>query len=193
MCPENLTNEDIAKRLASRVKEARQKLDLSLAALSKLSGVSRSMLSQIERAESCPTVATLWNLASALNLEVAGLLDNDPRERSPIKELVTADQTPVIMSKGKGCKIRVLSSPEMVGETEIYELEFNANAMLDSGPHRAGCLENLTVFKGELLVTSDGVSQVVKNGETVRYVADRDHSIHAPKRASRAVLIVTGS
>lgn len=193
MCPESLSNEDIAIRLAGRVKEARQKLDLSLEALAKLSGVSRSMLSQIERAESCPTVATLWNLANALNLEIAYLLDSDPRERSPIREFITADQTPVIMSKGKGCRIRVLSAPEMVGETEIYDLEFDASASLDSGPHRAGCLENLTVFKGELLVTSDGVSQLVKNGETVRYVADRDHSIQASKRSARAVLIVTGS
>jgi len=193
MSTDDLSQDDIAKRLASRVKAERQKLDLSLEALAKLSGVSRSMLSQIERAQSCPTVATLWNLANALNLELSTLLDSDPRERSPIREFITADQTPVIMSKGKGCRIRVLSAPEMVGETEIYDLEFDPNAILDSGSHRNGCLENLTVIKGELLVTSDGETQLVKNGETVRYAADRKHSIKASKRASRGILIVTGS
>jgi transcriptional regulator with XRE-family HTH domain len=193
MSEKALSNEEIAQRLAVRVKGARQKLDLSLEALSKLSGVSRSMLSQIERAESCPTVATLWNLATALKLDMATLLDANPVERSPIREFLTADQTPVILSKGKGVRIRVLSAPEMAGETEIYDLEFEAKAALDSGPHRAGCIENLTVFKGELMVTSDGVSQLVKHGETVRYVADKDHSISAQKKAARAVLVVSGS
>ncbi len=193
MSDDSFSQEEIAERLATRVKGARQKLELSLDALSKLSGVSRSMLSQIERAESCPTVATLWNLSNALNMDMSALLDADPKERSPIREYITADQTPVIMSKGKGCRIRVLSAPESVGDTEIYDLEFDAKASLNSGPHRTGCMENLTVIKGELLVTSAGVSQLAKIGDTVRYSADKDHSIQASSRAARAILIVTGS
>lgn len=186
-------NEDISARLATRLKEARKSRSLSLEALARLSGVSRSMLSQIERAESSPTVAILWNLTQALNIDFSGLLDGGPKERSPIREVIRADQTPVIHSQGQGCRIRILSAPETVGETEIYDLVFDADGVLDSEPHRSGCMENLTVFNGTLTVTADGVSEVVNEGDTVRYVADRPHSIRANGTAGRALLIVTGS
>jgi len=189
----SLAKDDISKRLAKRLKSARQSRSLSLEALEKLSGVSRSMISQIERSESSPTVATLWNLTQALNVDFSGLLDVGPADRSPIKEVVRAEQIPVIDSKGHGCKIRILSGPETVGDTEIYDLEFEPHGILDSEPHRSGCVENLTVFSGKLVVTSDGVSETVQKGDTVRYVADRHHSIQAKGKSGRAVLIVTGS
>ena len=66
---------EIAARLAARLKEERALKGLSLDALSKLSGVSRSMLSQIERGESSPTVAILWNLTRALNIDFSTLLE----------------------------------------------------------------------------------------------------------------------
>ena len=68
-------NPDIVTRLASHLKEARRAKGLSLDAVAKLSGVSRSMVSQIERGESSPTVATLWNLTQALQVDFAGLLE----------------------------------------------------------------------------------------------------------------------
>lgn len=188
-----MAKDDISMRLAQRLKTARQSRSLSLEALENLSGVSRSMISQIERAESSPTVATLWNLTQALKVDFSGLLDSGPTERSPIKEVVRADQTPVIDSKGHGCKIRILSAPEQVGGTEIYDLEFSASGLLESEAHRSGCVENLTVFSGKLIVTSDGVTETIEKGDTIRYVADRPHSIKAKGRAGRAILIVTGS
>lgn len=188
-----LVKEEISQRLAKRLNEARKSRSLSLEALAKLSGVSRSMLSQIERGESSPTVAILWNLTQALDVDFSGLLDGGPTERSPIKQVVRAEQTPIIMSMGTGCKIKILSAPETVGDTEIYDLEFDKKGILDSEPHRSGCVENLTVFSGELIVTSDGVSEIVGPGDTVRYVADRPHSIQAKDKKSRAVLVVNGA
>ncbi|TMV70167.1 helix-turn-helix transcriptional regulator, partial [Thioclava sp. BHET1] len=63
---------DIHDRLAASLKAARRSKNLSLDAVAKLSGVSRSMVSQIERGESSPTVATLWNLTQALHVDFAG-------------------------------------------------------------------------------------------------------------------------
>lgn len=136
-------------------------------------------------------MASLWNLTKALNVDFAGLLDSGPNERSPIREIIRAEQPPVILSQGEGCKIRILSSPKSVVDTEIYDLEFDANALLASEPYRSGCIENLTVFSGALIVTTDGVSEMLNKGDTVRYFADRAHSIKAKGKKARAVLIVT--
>ena len=61
---------DIHDRLAASLRAARKARGLSLDAAAKLSGVSRSMVSQIERGESSPTVATLWALTQALQLRI---------------------------------------------------------------------------------------------------------------------------
>ena len=60
------TIDDILTQMPARLKEARRVQGLSLEAVSNLSGVSRSMVSSIERGESSPTISTLWNLTRAL-------------------------------------------------------------------------------------------------------------------------------
>lgn len=179
---------EITTRLASRLKEERAAKGLSLDALAKLSGVSRSMLSQIERGESSPTVASLWNLTRALNLDFSTLLDQESEPASPIREIVHADQTPMIRDRSSGCEIRILSAADEVGGTEVYDIRFEAGAALESAAHKRDCVEHLTVLEGSLEVTSDGEVAMVKTGDTVRYSADVEHSIRAAKPA-RALMI----
>ena len=180
---------EITTRLASRLREERAAKGLSLDALAKLSGVSRSMLSQIERGESSPTVASLWNLTRALNVDFSTLLDQETEPQHPIREIVHSDQTPVIRNRAAGCVIRILSAPEEVGGTEIYDIRFNKGGALESAPHKKGCLEHLTVLEGEIQIISDGEEAGISAGDTIRYAADVDHTIRAPK-AARALLIV---
>lgn len=130
------TRSDIHDRLAQSLREARRARGLSLDAVAKLSGVSRSMVSQIERGESSPTVATLWNLTQALQVDFAGLLEGQPR---PGIEVIRAQAAPVIAGRGDGVTIRILSAPEAVGHHEVYELNFAPGAALVSAPHRPVC------------------------------------------------------
>ena len=180
---------EIAQRLASRLKAERTAKGLSLDALAKLSGVSRSMLSQIERGESSPTVASLWNLTRALNVDFAELLDAPDGGNWPILDVVRAENTPVINNKAAKCLIRILSAPDDVGGTEIYDIHFEEGARLDSSAHKSGCVEAVTVLEGTLEITSNDVSESAGVGDTIRYLADRDHAIRAPKKA-RAILMV---
>ena len=180
---------DITKHLASRLKEARSARSLSLEALAQLSGVSRSMLSQIERGASSPTVASLWNLTRALGVDFAGLLDSSATPESPILEHTRAADTPAFTETGKGCTIRILSAPTDVGKTEIYELLFQAGGSLASEPHDAGAIEHLTVLTGSLTVTSGDAEATLATGDTLRYRADLPHAIRA-RDAARAVLVV---
>lgn len=180
---------EITDRLASRLRDERAARGLSLEALAQLSGVSRSMLSQIERGESSPTVASLWHLTRALGIDFSELLDAAPGEGSPILELHRADQVPVIERKDSQTSIRILSPPEDVGGTEVYELRFEAGGHLTSDPHRSGCVELLTVLDGALDVTSGSATEHVGSGDTIRYRADVPHRISAPVKA-RALLVV---
>ena len=178
---------DIHTRLAASLRAARKARGLSLDAAAKLSGVSRSMVSQIERGESSPTVATLWNLTRALQVDFAGLLEGRPR---PGIEVTRAGSAPVI-TRG-GVTIRILSPAEAVGENEVYDMTFAPGAALVSDPHGPGCREHLTVIEGRLRVVSGSDAEELGPGDVARYPADRDHEI-AAEGAARAILIVQGS
>ena len=177
----------ILNLLPKRLKKARQTQGLSLDAVAKLSGVSRSMVSQIERGESSPTIATLWNLTRAVQVDFAGLLD-DTTAAAEIEVIRSAD-APTIESRGSGCVIRILSAPEQAGAHEVYELSFSPNGALDSQAHRRGAYEQLTVTEGRIEVTSGDNACQLEPGDTARYAADVPHAIRA-SGAAKAFLIV---
>lgn len=180
--------EDILNRLPARLKEARRAQGLSLEAVANLSGVSRSMVSQIERGESSPTIATLWNLTRALQVDFAGLLDGEaPRDRV---EVLRAGEAPTIDNRGEGCRIRILSPPEEAGHHELYELIFAGGGVLESRPHARGAREQLVVIEGRVSVESGAARQEIGVGDTARYAADVAHRIAAVGGPARAFLVV---
>ncbi|WP_372573453.1 helix-turn-helix domain-containing protein [Ruegeria jejuensis] len=180
--------DDILNRLPSRLKEARRAQGLSLEAVANLSGVSRSMVSQIERGESSPTIATLWNLTRALQVDFAGLLeDGDSADKI---EVLHKGEVPSIDNMGEGCRIRILSPPEEAGGHEVYDISFEAEGILSSQPHMRGAQEQLTVLEGSVQVTSGAAVTDLSAGDTARYAADVPHAIAAQSGAARVFLIV---
>ncbi|WP_132861076.1 helix-turn-helix domain-containing protein [Shimia isoporae] len=172
--------------LPSRLREARREQGLSLDAVAKLSGVSRSMVSQIERGESSPTIATLWNLTRALQVDFAGLLDADAGDKV---DVLRASDVPSFDKMGESCLIRVLSPPEEAGGHEVYDIRFEKGGNLKSQPHARGATEQLTVLSGAVRVTSGSATQDLAEGDTARYAADVAHAIEA-SAAARVFLIV---
>ncbi|MFN3935939.1 MAG: helix-turn-helix domain-containing protein [Gemmobacter sp.] len=180
---------DIHDRLAASLRAARKARGLSLDAVARLSGVSRSMVSQIERGESSPTVATLWNLTQALQVDFAGLLET---REPPGIEVTHADDAPTIAGRGTGVLIRILSPPESVGRHEVYDLRFESGGRLESEPHAPGCREFLTVVDGRVAVASGPDEALLGPGDIARYAADRSHAIIARGGPARVLLIVEG-
>ncbi|WP_411572495.1 helix-turn-helix domain-containing protein [Tropicimonas sp. TH_r6] len=178
----------ILDQLPARLKKLRQGRGLSLEAVSKLSGVSRSMLSQIERGESSPTVATLWNLTRALQVDFAGLLDEDASGREI--DILRADDTPSLNPRGAGCVINILSPPDDVGRHEIYDLHFAAGGCLDSAPHSPGTREHITVLTGAVTLTCDAEEAEIGEGDSARYPADVPHRIEAGSAAHVFMIVM---
>lgn len=179
----------ILSLLPSRLKDARRAKGLSLDAVAKLSGVSRSMVSQIERGESSPTISTLWNLTKALQVDFAGLLEDGLESHIEILRQV---DVPTIENHGTGCSIRILSPPEEAGRHEVYDLRFTSGGVLDSQPHAQGAREHLTVISGSLTVTSGEAVEKLAKGDTARYPADVLHKISADG-PTHAFLVVNGA
>jgi transcriptional regulator with XRE-family HTH domain len=168
--------------MALRLKDARKAKNLSLDAVAKLSGVSRSMVNQIERGESSPTVSTLWDLTQALKVDFAELLE-DPVQSWGI-EIMSSTSTPTIGTLGEGCRIRILNPPGQTGQHEVYELAFQPDGLLNSAPHGPKAKEQLMVISGILEVTSSENTALARAVDTARY----DANCPPPFAPSMAVL-----
>ena len=167
----------------------RKRCGLTLEALATASGVSRSMLSQIERSEASPTFSTLWNITQALGLTLADLTDG-PAPAPPI-DVQLDHYTPEITTSDKLCTLRILSPAEATGQTEWYMLTIAAGGELSSAPHGRGTTEHLTVLDGQLHVVSAGHIALVEAAETARFSAAVDHVIaNKGESEARALLVV---
>ncbi len=169
----------------------RQQRSLSLDELSRQSGVSKSMLSQIERNQTNPTIAIVWRLANALDVEMGELIAGVSKASAPTITLVPAHLTPTMRSPDGKCTLRILGPIELAGRFEWYELTVQPGGALRSDPHEPGSREHLTVLTGVLQVQSgEGVQQVAPQ-ETTRYAADVPHAIsNLGKTQASALLVV---
>ena len=164
-------------RVGDTLAALRQAQALSLDALSRKAGVSKSMLSQIERAQANPTVAVVWRLANALGVPLGDLLASAPSPTEPNITVVPAHATPSLRHLDNACELRILGPIELAGQFEWYALTIQPGGALESQPHEAGTREHLTLLTGALEVVSADVHQPLIPGETARYAADRQHAI----------------
>ncbi|NDL57979.1 helix-turn-helix domain-containing protein [Phytoactinopolyspora mesophila] len=163
--------------LGTRVREFRTGQGLSLAALAEASGVSRSMISDVEREARIPTVLVLARLASALGTTVSKLLGEDQPDRIiPLQR----DHQPAI-THPTGWERRILS-PNLTG-VEFEFIRTTIPAGVDVGefaPHGPGSREYVAVECGELVVTLDGVEHRLSTGDSLYYAGDCRHAFSNP-------------
>ena len=163
---------------------------LTLDDLSRAAGVSKSMLSQIEREKANPTIAVAWRLSNALGVGIGELLSDDSRAAEPIRVL-DAHETPTLPGDHAGYVLRILGPMELAGKFEWYELTLAPGGELVSQPHDPGAMEHLTVLHGSLEVEVDGSKRKLKLGGTARYQADRNHAIrNSAKTEAKALMVV---
>jgi transcriptional regulator with XRE-family HTH domain len=177
--------------LGPRLQQIRKRRKLTLDDLAVMSGVSRSMLSQIERGQTNPTFSTLWNLTRALGLDLSDLVKGHSGRQAPSITILPVHFTPEIRTEDGSCLLRILSPATNAGGFEWYELIIRPGGALVSEPHGPGSIEHLTVLEGALEVTSGGETSRLPAGATARYPADVPHAIHnKDDEVARALLVV---
>lgn len=187
-----LMSEAGAPQIGPQIQALRKSFALTLDDLAKSSGVSRSMLSQIERGQANPSLATVWALCNALKVDIAELIVGHVTERKPHVEVASASFTPEIKTEDGSCTLRILSPANHAEEYEWYELIFQPGGSLDSKPHAKGTREHLTVLEGEVEVQVGPEVVDVPKGATARYSADIAHTIRATgSTGARALLVMT--
>src|SRR3974390_3394035 len=178
----------ISRHLGGRVKNLRSTRVLSLWALAAASGVSRSMLSQIEREQANPTLAVTLRIARAFGLTLGELIEL-PGAASAVM-VIRADDHAYHYRSDKDCQIRTLSPLNLEKDVEFYEVRLQAGGALRSSPHFEGTREFLTVQKGRLRIESAGDTEELAPGDSASYRADVSHALINTAKSETVVLLI---
>ena len=166
----------MGKQFGNTINRLRQAGKLSLGELSEQSGVAKSMISQIEKNESNPTLATITRLSRALGTSVEAILADQPQGTALVQKAKRQD-IPLIQSEDGLCSLKIIGWIESVEYAQWYDFTALPGGKLESSPHPLGSVENLSVLEGEVEVRIGGESWTAIAGETLRYRADREHVI----------------
>lgn len=181
--------ENLTGVVAENVKRLRGDLDLSLDKLANLSGVSKAMLSQIEQARSAPSINVLWKIARALDVPFAALISK--RTDAQLQVIRKADSK--ILSSQKGNFIsKALFPLDIPRRVEFYELNFKSGAVEKAVAHPPGTAENIAIAEGELEIEVSGQKTLLKEGDSIYFVADVAHIYrNTGSKECRAFLVMT--
>jgi len=165
----------INENLGRRVKKLRGDRGWSLEELSKVSGVSKSMLSEIEREKANPTLSVTFRIARAFGLNLQELIETS-ESASSIQVIRSSERSQVYRSD-KQCEIRTLSPLNLEKEIEFYQVTLKPKGELRSQPHYEGTREFLTVETGCIQIESGQDKVELENNDSATYRADLPHAI----------------
>jgi transcriptional regulator with XRE-family HTH domain len=180
----------LANQLGKTVQRLRKAYNLSLSELSGQSGVAKSIISQIERNETNPTLATIWRLSQALDVSIERVLRAADDE--PFLEKSSRGDTPILVSDDGKCRLAIIGWIKTVEWLQWYDFSADPGGVLESEAHQRGSVESLSVNKGELEVEVGSATERAKAGETLRYRSDRPHTIRnlSQKPASATMVCI---
>lgn len=163
---------DIQNSLSDNLKEIRKKKQLTLDEASRLTGVSRSMLSAIEKGDTNPTISVLWKIANGYKIKFTSLIE----DRKQANQVIPADAVPPL-TEGDGKYINYTAFPfDEKRLFETYRIRIDKGGHLEAQPHMPGTEEFITVFSGDVTITAGDESFTLSEGDSLHFLADVPHS-----------------
>lgn len=163
---------ELQKIVGNNIKAVRERKKLTLDAAARLTGVSRSMLAQIEKGDVNPTISVLWKIANGYRVSFTSLMDG--HAGAPV--LIRAqDVEPLIGDEGRYFNYPAFPfSEDRLFET--YRIRIEPGGFLSAQPHMAGTEEYITVFSGRVEIKAGEELFMLSEGDSLRFRADSGHS-----------------
>jgi transcriptional regulator with XRE-family HTH domain len=178
-------------RLGERIRALRRERGLTLEDLSGRSGVSRAMISKLERGEKNPTLVVAAKVAEGLGVSLSQLVGVEERREVVV---VPKERRMVVRDPETGFE-RQLLSPTSGGRGA----EFVRNVLPEGStsgelpPHRRGVEEYLVVEKGRLRAILAGEEYLLKEGDALYFEADVPHRFDNAGVGECSYYLVTAS
>lgn len=164
--------QDLTPLVGANLRRLRNEQGLSLERLSRVSGVSRAMLGQIELGQSTPTINVLWKISTALGVPFSALLGQ--RHAGGV-QVLRADSAKLLTSHNGKFTSRALFPFDERRRVEFYELRLASKAEERAEAHAPGTVENLVVSRGRVEIDVDGRTEVLEEGDAIVFEAGAPH------------------
>lgn len=164
---------DVTRVVAANVRAIREQKKLTLDAAAELTGVSRSMLAQLEKGDVNPTISVLWKIANGYKVSCSSLLEG--KKAGGSVEIHRQDEASTLLAD----EGRYINYPTFTFDEkrlfECYRIVIHKGGELHAQPHLAGAEEYITVFSGSVEITVDGEVYRLEHGDSIRFRADVAH------------------
>lgn len=185
---------ELDRRIAQRVRELRAARGLTLEQLAERSGVSRSMISVVERGESSPTAALLDKLAAGLGIALNALFETPRDQAAPSPVARRAGQTEW-QDPDSGYLRRALSPPAYPSMLQLVEVSFPAGAQVsyDAAAQRGGVHQQIWVMEGTMVVSVGEQRHKLAEGDCLALTLDQPITFRNPTRQRARYLVALAS
>ena len=157
--------------IAGNLKSIREARNLSLDQLAERTGVSKSMLRQIEMDKSSPTIATIWKIANGLRVSFTSLL-KEPAVEAAAQSF--KGNTP-LTGEAEHYRLYPLVPFDPEHSFETYYVEIDPGTLFSGEPHEGNVNEYIYVTSGKLQITVDGKEFELNEQEFLRFNANCPH------------------
>ncbi|MCW5734743.1 MAG: helix-turn-helix transcriptional regulator [Enhydrobacter sp.] len=183
---------DLNLQIAARVQRLRASRELSLEALAQRSGVSRSMISLIERGETSATAVVLEKLAAALGITLAALFEPPAASAGP---LVRKSEQAVWRDPESGYIRRNVSPSGVLTPIQIVDVSFPAGAHVayETGSREPAAHQQVWVLDGQIDVTVGSDRHELREGDCLAFVLDRPTAFRNRTRKTARYVVVIAS
>lgn len=188
---------NLNQKIAQRIHDMRLAKNLSLEKIAEKSGVSRSMISLIERGESSPTAVVLDKIAAALGVALASLFA-DAEESAQVSHspLIRHAEQPVWQDPASGYVRRNVSPNLPQLPFQIVEVQFPPGKRVTfEGVFREAALdEQVWIIEGVIEVTLGSKKYRLQQGDCLAVHLDGPITYHNPTRkASRYAVVIANN
>lgn len=182
--------DELNERIALRLKTLRAERHMTLDDLATLSGVSRAMISRIERMDANPTATLLSRLCSAFGLTLSAFFEATEAPPSP---MMRHDAQPVWRDPESGYVRRSVSPPATAARSDIVEVLFPPGKTVGypALTSHSGMVQYVWLLAGRLDMTADGETHRMQPGDCLFMTLATPHAFHNPgKEPCRYAVII---
>ena len=158
--------------ISNNLRNIRENRNLSLDQLAELTGVSKSMLRQIETGKSSPTIATIWKIANGLRVSFTTLL-RKPAVQAQVRSFREGKP---LTAEHERYRLFPLIPFDPQQSFETYFVEIDPETVFSGEPHEGNVYEYVFVVQGQLEITVDGKQFEIKESEFLQFQANCPHS-----------------
>lgn len=165
---------DVGAMIADNLSKLRRDRHMSLGQLAEKAGVSKVILSQIEKgSKSNPTINTICKIANALNVPYTQLIDTPPEEATLVRY---GDAAAKAKSSEDGkCRVYCYFPASRDNSYDLLGMELQAGGIYVSPGHQEKSQEYVYVTDGALRVECNGRCYDLYKGDSLRFSSEEVH------------------